>query len=102
MIESSIQSIFEVWYSSCLSQQTINDLNEAIHEILKEDHDQNVIELIQHWKDIISNHNNLLVDKAFESWFKTLSKNSFSIVATLTDKNARMKFLRYLMTGTFG
>lgn len=45
----SSQSIFEVWYSSCLSKMAHEDLSKTVQEFLTEYHDPKVTKLLQHW-----------------------------------------------------
>ena len=60
------ETIFEVWYSSCLSEHAVQDLKSALNALLSEPEplDKNVKELLIHWKNVISSYGNLSIRKA--------------------------------------
>ena len=51
---------------------------------------------------MLANTANLSVEAVFKAWNNTVSTSHFYTVANITNRNARVKFIRYIMTGTFG
>ena len=63
--------------------------------------DEEIKELLDHWLGSITCER-LSIDQAFNAWYKGINPAHFNAIDQMTSKEARIKYVRYLMTGTTG
>ena len=96
-----MQYIFEIWYQSCITEETRCEMMSAILKMINTDEKQiqpEVLSILRHWFGSPSSS----AKSAMDQWFETSSKSPLlQILPNLTQKKARLSFAKYCLSGVF-
>jgi hypothetical protein len=107
--DCSADSVFEIWYQSCISEATLKDLVKVLPKVLQyyaEDLHQDVKDIFTHWlndcrKFAENKDNSESISNAQAEWRTHIKTRDFYRLVNFKQTNSRLMYARYQVSGVF-